>query len=167
MSQKHVILLDGSLKNLDKRRRRNVKEDASDVLGKARRSLASGTEIQKDEDPKISEHNWHLASASIQKLQFINSNGPFWKQNRQSQRLVRSHVMRGVRREQKLHSRSDNGSSASLGEDDATYQPKQIMSSQIRSSTSLQFGSVFPGSAVSFYGGGYPFVLGLLYYPFL
>lgn len=114
--------------------------------------VMDGTSSQRDLESTRPMQNQKANSTSAQSFPFVNVTGSFRDRDPEARRLVRSHVMKGSRRNQRPRRKPNQRSIAVTTESGRLSSTQGKKDPRMDAPTSSELGPTLPGSATSFYG---------------
>jgi hypothetical protein len=125
---------------------------SSPATDRVKEPLVDGTTPQRDSESTRPVQNQKASSIPTQSFPFVNVTEPFRDRDPEARRLVRSHVMKGSRRNQRPRRKPNQRSIAVTTESGRLSSTQGKKDSQVDIPTSSELGPILPGSATSFYG---------------
>jgi hypothetical protein len=122
------------------------------ATGHVKEPLMDDTTPQRDSENTRPVPNQKASSAPTQSFPFVNVTGSFRDRDPEARRLVRSHVMKGSRRNQRPRRKPNQRSAAVTTESGRLSSTQGKKDPQVDAPTSSELGPTLPGSGTSFYG---------------
>jgi hypothetical protein len=122
------------------------------ATGLVKESVMDGATSQRDTESTRPVQKQKASSTPAQSFSFVNVTGSFQDRDPEARKLVRSHVMKGSRRNQRPRRKPNQQSIA------VTTETRRLSSTQGKKDSQMdipippELGPTLPGSATSFYG---------------
>jgi hypothetical protein len=122
------------------------------ATGLMKESMMDGAASQRDPESTRPVQKQKAGSTPTQSFSFVNVTGSFQDRDPEARKLVRSHVMKGSRRNQRPRRKPNQQSTAVTTETGRLSSTQGKKDSQMDAPISPELGPTLPGSATSFYG---------------